>query len=112
MYYEMIKNIRSDVLRKGSYDPTCLSGSGRGKRILKPRIGDVVMVCNPAKHNDAKYGIVENFKSEQTLIITYIVDNKGTIVPTRLVIPLVAGCLINGTADLVEGDFSDLFSRA
>ena len=62
------------------------------------------MVCNPDKHNDAKYGIVERFKSEKSLIIRYKVDSKGTIIPTRLVIPLVAGCLIGGTADLVEGD--------
>ena len=38
------------------------------------------------------------------MIIRYKGDNKGTIVPTRLVIPLVVGCIISGTADLVEGD--------
>ena len=100
----MIKNIRLDVLRRGSYDPTCPSGPGRGKRTIKPEIGDVVMVCKPAKHNDAKYRILERFKSEQSLIIRYKGDSKGTIVPTRLVITLVAGCLLGGTADLAEGD--------
>ena len=85
------------------FTSTFSSGIGREKRILKPVLGDVVMVCNPAKHNDAKYGIVEDFKSEQTMIIRYKGDNKGTIVPTRLVIPLVDGCLSSGTADLVEG---------
>ena len=87
LYYEVIKSIRLDVLRKGSYDPTCPSGPGRGKRVLKPNIGDVVMVCNPAKHNDAKYGIVEGFKSDQSLSVRYKGDSKGTIVPTRLGIP-------------------------
>ena len=62
------------------------------------------MVFNPAKLNDAKYGIVERFKSDQSLIIRYKGDSKGTIVPTRLVIPLVDGCIIGGTADLAEGD--------
>ena len=90
----MIKNIRLDVLRKGSYDPTCPKGPGRGQRILKPNIGDVVMVCNPEKHNDAKYGIVEGFKSDQSLIIMFKGDTKGTIVPTRLGIPLAVGCLL------------------
>ena len=42
LYYEMIKNIRLDVLRKGSYDPTCPKGPGRVKNVLKPNIGDVV----------------------------------------------------------------------
>ena len=98
----MIKSIRLDVLRKGFYDPTCPRGPGRGKRVLKPNIGDVVMVCNPEKHNDEKYGIVEGFKSDQSLIIRYKGDSKGTIVPTRLGIPLAAGCLLV-TADVVEG---------
>ena len=66
---------------------------------MRPRASDCLV---------SKYGIVENFKSEQTLINRYKGDNKVTIVPTRLVIPLVAGCLIGGTADLAEGD---LFSR-
>ena len=42
LYYEMIKNIRLDVLGKGLYDPTCPSGTGRGQRILKPELGDGV----------------------------------------------------------------------
>ena len=50
-----------DVLRKGSYDPSCPKGAERGKRIRKPNIGDIVMVCYPKNHNDAKFGIVEGF---------------------------------------------------
>ena len=52
------------------------------KRILKPELCDVVMVCNPAKKNDAKYGIVvKDFKSEQTLIVRYKGDNKRNSCP-------------------------------
>ena len=39
LYHEMIKGIQLDVLRKGSYDPSCPKGTGRGKRVLKPNIG-------------------------------------------------------------------------
>ena len=84
MYYEMIKGIRLDILRKGAYDPVCPKGLGRGKRVLKPNIGDIIMVCNPDKHNDAKYGIVEGLKSDPSLIIRFRGDSKGTSVPTRL----------------------------
>ena len=103
LYYEMIKGIRLDVLRQGSYDPSCPKGTGRGKRVLKPNIGDIVMVCNPEKHNDAKFGVVEGFQSDQSLNIRFRGDNKATIVPTRLGIPLTAECLL-ATADNVEGD--------
>ena len=65
LYYEMIKGIRLDVLRKGSYYPVCPNGPGRVKKVLKPNIGDIVMVCNPEKHNDTEYGVVEGFKSDQ-----------------------------------------------
>ena len=82
------------MLRKGSYDRTFPRGPVRGKRVLKPNIGDVVMVCKPEKHNDEKYGIVEGFKSDQSLIIRFKGDSKGTIVPTRLGIPLAVGCLL------------------
>ena len=75
---------------------------GRGKRVLKPNIGDIVIVCNTEKHNDAKYGIVEGFKSDQSLVIRFRGDSKGTIVPTKLGIPLAAGCLLVA-ADVVEG---------
>ena len=90
-------------MRKGSYDPSCPKGTERGKRVIKPNIGDIVMVCNPEKHNDAKFGVVEGFQSDQSLNIRFRGDNKATIVPTRLGIPLAAGCLL-ATADIVEGD--------
>ena len=60
------------------------------------------MVCNPDKHNNAKFGVVEGFKSDQSLIIRFRGDSKGTVVPTRWGIPLAAGCLLV-TADVVEG---------
>ena len=81
-------------MRKGRYDPSCPKGPGRGKRVLKPNIGDVIMVCNPDKHNDAKFGVIEGFKSDQSLIIRFRGDSKGTVVPTKLGIPLAAGCLL------------------
>ena len=101
LYHEMIKDIRLDILRQGSYDPSCPKGAGRGKRILTPSIGDIIMTCNPDKHNDAKYGIVEGFKSDQTLQVRYRGDKKATEVPTRLGIPLAAACLLK-TADVAE----------
>ena len=103
LYHEMIKSIRLDILRQGSYDPSCPKGIGRGKRVLKPNIGDIIMVCNPEKHNDAKFGVVEGFQSDQTLNIRFRGDKKATAVPTRLGIPLAAACLLT-TADIVEGD--------
>ena len=54
------------------------------------------------KHNDAKFGVIEGFKSDQSLIIRCRGDHKGTVVPTRLGIPLAAGCLLV-TADVIEG---------
>ena len=63
-----------DVLRKGSYDPSCPKGPGREKRVLKPIIG---LVCNPDKHNDAKFGVVKGFKIDQSLIIRFRGDSKG-----------------------------------
>ena len=59
------------------------------------------MTCNPEKHNDAKFGIVEGFKSDQTLHVRYRGDKKATEVPTRLGIPLAAACLLK-TADIAE----------
>ena len=59
------------------------------------------MVCNPEKHNDAKFGVVEGFQSDQTLNIRFRGDKKATAVPTRLGIPLAAACLLR-TADTVE----------
>ena len=103
LYHEMIKGIRLDILRQGSYDPSCPKGIGRGKRVLKPNIGDIVMVCNPEKHNDAKFGVVEGFQSDQSLNIRFRGDKKATVVPTRLGIPLAAACLLT-TADIVEGN--------
>ena len=103
LYHEMIKNNRLDILRQGSYDPSCPKGTGRGKRVLKPNIGDIIMTCNPEKRNEAKFGIVEGFKSDQTLNVRYRGDKKATEVPTRLGIPLAAACLLR-TADIVEGD--------
>ena len=101
LYHEMVKDIRLDILRQGSYDPSCPKGVGRGKRVLKPNIGDIIMTCNPDKHNDAKYGIVEGLKSDQTLQVRYRGDKKATEVPTRLWIPLAAACLFK-TSD-IEG---------
>ena len=113
LYYEMIKGIRLDVLRKGSYDPSCPKGPGKGKRVLKQNIGDVIMIYNPDKYNDVKFGVVDGFKSDQSLIIRFREDRKDTVVPTKLGIPLAAGCLLV-TADLVEGDqetYSALLTR-
>ena len=100
IYPAEYKGIRLDVLRKGSYNPVCPKGPGRGKRVFKPNIGDIV--CNPEKHNDAKYGVVEGFKSDQSLVTRFRGDSKGTVVPTKLGIPLAAGFLLVA-ADVVDG---------
>ena len=86
---------------------------GRGKRVLKPNIGDIVMVCNPEKHNDAKYGIVEGFKSDQSLVIRFKGNSKGTIVPTKLGIPLAVGCLLVAAdvAEVANATYSQLLKR-
>ena len=82
LYYEMIKEIRLDVLRQGSYDPSCPKGTGRGKQVLKPNIGDIVIVCNLEKHNDAKFGVVEGFR-----VINHSTSDSEGIIKRKLCPP-------------------------
>ena len=71
------------------------------------------MTVNPDKHNDARYGIIDERLSDSSVSITFRGKTLSEKVPTRLVIPLVGECLVGDkvakTASLQKGVYSVCF---
>ena len=100
-------------MRRQAYDLENTRNKGRGKRKLSPTVGDVVMVNPKEKWDNAKYGIIEKIKSDQTVVVRFKGAKQGTITPTRLIIPLSARCLVGGKpADIVEAKLSAYAAHA
>ena len=91
-YYGMVNHARNEILRASLHEFAQKSiKEGTGKRVIRPQIGDLVLIKNTDMERTGTYGVIKELESNATALV---VTKKGRVRRAiSQLIPLAGDCL-------------------